>query len=98
MIATTGIPFELKLPHVAFHRHIGEFRAPMPTSPARSCRPPSGRNRRTEFLPSEDDGDFIESLMQPEVEPGQYASWIAPPKVGIDNKPGEFEYVKIADA
>ena len=29
-------------------------------------------------------------------EPGKFAGWIAPPKVGIDNKPGDFEYVKIA--
>jgi benzoyl-CoA 2,3-dioxygenase component B len=29
------------------------------------------------------------------MDPGQFAGWIAPPKVGIDNKPGEFEYVKI---
>ena len=28
-------------------------------------------------------------------EPGKFACWIAPPKVGIDNKPGDFEYVKI---
>ena len=28
-------------------------------------------------------------------EAGTYASWISPPKVGIDNKPGDFEYVKI---
>jgi benzoyl-CoA 2,3-dioxygenase component B len=28
-------------------------------------------------------------------EPGQFASWISAPKVGIDNKPGDFEYVKI---
>jgi benzoyl-CoA 2,3-dioxygenase component B len=42
--------------------------------------------------------DFIESLMKPQTELGKFASWIAPPKVGIDNKPGEFEfeYVKIA--
>jgi benzoyl-CoA 2,3-dioxygenase component B len=33
--------------------------------------------------------------MKPEAEPGKFASWIAPPKVGIDNKPGDFEYVKI---
>jgi benzoyl-CoA 2,3-dioxygenase component B len=25
----------------------------------------------------------------------KFASWIASPKVGIDNKPGDFEYVKI---
>jgi benzoyl-CoA 2,3-dioxygenase component B len=54
------------------------------------------QKRRGEFLPSDNDRDFIESLMKPESEPGKFASWIAPPKVGIDNKPGDFEYVKIA--
>jgi benzoyl-CoA 2,3-dioxygenase component B len=34
--------------------------------------------------------------MKPKTQPGKFASWIAPPKVGIDNKPGDFEYVKIA--
>jgi benzoyl-CoA 2,3-dioxygenase component B len=48
------------------------------------------------WLPSTDDGAFIASLMHQVVEPGQFASWIAPPRVGIDNKPGDFEYVKIA--
>ena len=33
--------------------------------------------------------------MPPCWEPGKFAGWIAPPKVGIDNKPGDFEYVKI---
>jgi benzoyl-CoA 2,3-dioxygenase component B len=55
------------------------------------------RKRRDEFLPSDLDRAFIEGLMQPEFEPGKFASWIAPPKVGIDNKPGDFEYVKIAE-
>ena len=39
---------------------------------------------------------FIGSLMKPRREPGQYASWIAPPRVGVNNQPGDFEYVKIA--
>ena len=51
--------------------------------------------RKGEWLPSTADGDFIASLMKPETEPGRFAGWIAPPKVGIDNKPGDFEYVKI---
>ena len=34
--------------------------------------------------------------MKPVREPGKFASWIAPPRVGIDNKPGDFEYVKLA--
>ena len=33
--------------------------------------------------------------MSPQTEPGTFAGWISPPKVGIDNKPGDFEYVKI---
>ena len=33
--------------------------------------------------------------MKPVTEAGAYATWISPPKVGIDNKPGDFEYVKI---
>ena len=52
-------------------------------------------SKKTDWLPSKDDGDYIESLMVPEIEPGKYASWISPPKVGIDHKPGDFEYVKI---
>ena len=34
--------------------------------------------------------------MAPCWERGKFASWIAPPKVGIDNKAGDFEYVKVA--
>ena len=47
------------------------------------------------WLPNAADGEFIQSLMKPCFEPGQYAGWIAPPKVGIDNKPGDFEYVQL---
>jgi len=47
------------------------------------------------WLPSNDDMDWIRSTMNQVVEPGQFASWIAPPKTGIDNQPGEFEYVKL---
>jgi benzoyl-CoA 2,3-dioxygenase component B len=34
--------------------------------------------------------------MQSKIEPGEFASWISAPKVGIDNKPGDFEYVRLA--
>ena len=52
----------------------------------------------SDYLPTASDGDFIASLMNPETEPGKFASWIAPPKAGIDNKPGDFEYVKIENS
>jgi benzoyl-CoA 2,3-epoxidase subunit B len=34
--------------------------------------------------------------MKPVYAPAQFAGWIAPPRVGIDNRPGDFEYVKLA--
>jgi benzoyl-CoA 2,3-epoxidase subunit B len=47
------------------------------------------------WIPSKSDGDYITSLMVPQWERGKYANWIAAPKIGIDNKGGDFEYVKI---
>ncbi|MDP2294719.1 MAG: benzoyl-CoA 2,3-epoxidase subunit BoxB [Pseudolabrys sp.] len=91
-----GIPFQIKLPSVAFHRHIGEFSKVKADVDGNELTDAQWAEKRAEFLPSDSDKDFIESLMQPEMEIGKFASWIAPPKVGIDNKPGDFEYVKIA--
>ena len=95
IIEVTGIKFELKLPHVAFHRHIGEFRDVVATPAGDLMDKAAWQKSKDAWLPSSSDGDFIESLMQPVIERGKFASWIAPPKVGIDNKPGDFEYVKI---
>jgi benzoyl-CoA 2,3-dioxygenase component B len=96
IIEATGIKFELKLPHVAFHRHIGEFRDIVATPAGDLIANAAWEKSKDAWLPSDSDGDFIASLMQPVVERGKFASWIAPPKVGIDNKPGDFEYVRIA--
>jgi benzoyl-CoA 2,3-dioxygenase component B len=96
VIESFGIPFQIKLPNVAFHRHIGEFSNIKADVDGNLLSDADWAKRRGEFLPSDSDKDFIESLMQPQMEIGKFASWIAPPKVGIDNKPGEFEYVKIA--
>ena len=96
IIEATGVKFQLSLPHVAFHRHIGEFSRTNVDVDGNILSPADWTHHRTEMLPSASDRDFIESLMQPQFEPGQFADWIAPPKVGIDNKPGDFEYVKIA--
>jgi benzoyl-CoA 2,3-dioxygenase component B len=91
-----GIPFQIKLPHVAFNRHIGEFASIKADLEGNILSDAEWDKRCGDYLPTEGDRDFIESLMQPQLEPAKFASWIAPPKVGIDNKPGEFEYVKIA--
>src|SRR5262249_34933281 len=95
IISTAGIDFTMELPHVAFHRQIGEFKDVRATPQGKLIDDAAWEKRRTEWLPSADDGAFVASLMKPRTEPGKFAGWIAPPKVGIDNKPGDFEYVKI---
>ncbi|HXH46822.1 MAG TPA: benzoyl-CoA 2,3-epoxidase subunit BoxB [Bradyrhizobium sp.] len=95
VISTAGYDFKLTLPNVAFHRHIGEFKDVHATPDGILIDDATWAKRKDEWLPSASDGDFITSLMQPVTETGKFASWISPPKVGIDNKPGDFEYVKI---
>jgi benzoyl-CoA 2,3-dioxygenase component B len=95
VIEKAGVAFELKLPSVAFNRRIGEFKTIEASPEGELVSVADWEKRKDAWLPSEDDGRFIESLMQPCWEPGRFANWIAPPKVGIDNKPGDFEYVKI---
>jgi benzoyl-CoA 2,3-epoxidase subunit B len=96
IIEKAGVNFRLELPHVAFHRQIGEFASVEATPKGILLSPADWERVRGQYLPSAEDADFIVSLMRQVTEPGKYAGWIAPPKVGIDNKPGDFEYVKIA--
>ena len=95
VIDKAGIDFKLALPHVAFNRHIGEFSKVHTDTAGRIVSEAEWALVRERTLPGAADAEFITGLMQPEARPGRYASWIAAPKVGIDNKPGEFEYVRI---
>lgn len=96
IIAKCGIDFELKLPHVSFNRRIGDFAAVHATPDGELISGSEWQARKGDWLPSQQDGEFIDSLMRPEYEPGRFAGWIAPPRAGVHNKPGDFEYVKIA--
>jgi len=46
-------------------------------------------------MPSEDDRAFVASLMKRVIEPGRYASWIAPPTLRINKQPLALEYVRL---
>ncbi|MEN9062935.1 benzoyl-CoA 2,3-epoxidase subunit BoxB [Ponticoccus litoralis] len=94
-IQKAGIDFELKLPHESFHRQIGVFAGKNFDPEGNMIGQTDWEAQVKDWLPTKGDGDYIASLMKPCYEPGKYASWIAPPKVGIDNKPGDFEYVKL---
>ncbi len=95
IMSKANIDFEFKLPHEAFHRQIGVFSAIKANPDGDIISDETWNSEVDNWLPSKADGDFIQSLMVPCYEPGQYASWIAPPKVGINNMPGDFEYVQL---
>jgi benzoyl-CoA 2,3-dioxygenase component B len=96
IIERAGIAFRFRLPHVAFNRRIGEFAAIHADLDGNLLSTEEWQRRQDAFLPSTGDNLFIESLMRPVTEPGGFASWIAPPRAGIDGLPGNFEYVKLA--
>src|ERR1700691_2440786 len=82
IIGKTGVAFQLELPHVGFHRQIGEFKDVKVSPDGKLIDEAAWNREQKHWLPSKDDGDFVGSLMQRVVEPGQFASWIAPPRVG----------------
>jgi len=95
VIEKAGFAFRLSLPHVAFYRHIGEFANIHADPEGNILTPAEWEAQKDDYLPNDSDAAYITSLMVPVDQPGKYAGWIAPPKVGIDNKPGDFEYVQI---
>ena len=95
IIKKAGLDFEINLPHCGFHRAIGEFSEVSITPEGILISAEAFAAQRNEWLPSQQDGEFIASLMQPATEPGKYAGWIAAPKVGVDKQPGDFEFVQL---
>ena len=95
VLERAGVNFRLTLPHVAFNRRIGEFAACHADTDGTLLTADQWAERSKQVLPSVEDNFFISSLMVPVREVGCYAGWIAPPRIGIDNMPGDFEYVRI---
>lgn len=94
-ISSHGIDFEITMPHVAFNREVGEF-ADLSISPAGTVvDAPTFEAKTSTWLPTSEDRAYIEELMQPQFEPGEFAGWIAPPQRGIQNKTPNFLYVKL---
>ena len=96
LIKKAGFDYELSLPHIAFNRQIGEFSGLFVSPDGAVIDQSIFEANRGTWLPTASDLAYLDSLMRPVTEPGQYAGWIAPPKIGIDNKPGDFEYVRLA--
>ena len=94
VIEKAGIPFKLVTPHKAFHRNIGSLSGAKVSPDGRVVSEAEWKASVGQWLPSGGDRAFVASLMGRVVEPGQFANWIAPPAMGINRQPMDFEYVR----
>jgi benzoyl-CoA 2,3-dioxygenase component B len=88
------IPLKLKVPHKAFHRNIGALSGIKVSPDGRVVSDAEWQARVNEWLPNGDDRAYVASLMGRVVEPGKFANWIAPPVMGINRQPADFDYVR----
>ena len=93
-IDKAGLPHRLSVPHKAFHRNIGALSGAKISPDGRVVSESEWHAKVSEWLPTPEDRVFVQSLMGRVVEPGKFANWIAPPAIGINRQPVDFEYVR----
>ncbi len=94
-IAKAGISdFELKLPSRRFNRKMGIYAEHTFDPEGNLIDEATFEKKKGEWLPTQEDRDYVQSVMKPCYEPGKMAGWIAPPRKGVKGKPLDFEYVK----
>jgi benzoyl-CoA 2,3-epoxidase subunit B len=86
---------ELVLPHLGFHRAVGECAQHRVSPDGRLLTEEEWSAGVPHWLPTDDDRAHVESLMVGVREPGRMAGWIAAPSTGIHQKPVEYDYVRM---
>jgi benzoyl-CoA 2,3-dioxygenase component B len=95
ILAEAGLAHRLRLPHVAFNRKVGAFAGIEATPDGELLSAADWQAGQHRYLPSELDKTYVRSLMQPVYQRGRIASWIAPPRNGINGQPFDFDYVHL---
>ena len=90
-----GIDKQLSLPSVAFNRKVGAFAGIEATPSGELLSADDWATQQDRYLPSQLDKTHVHSLMQPVHERGKIASWIAPPRNGINDQPFDYDYVHL---
>ena len=89
-----GIDFRLTVPHKAFNRQIGALAGVRVSPDGRPVNEQEWQVKKDEWLATNDDRNYVSSLMKQCVEPGKFSGWIAPPVMGINRQPVDFDYVR----
>jgi benzoyl-CoA 2,3-dioxygenase component B len=96
ILESADLSHRLYLPHAAFNRKVGAYATIEATPQGEQISAEEWQRRRGEWLPTDVDKTHVRSLMRPVHERGKIASWIAPPRSGINGKPFDYEYVHLA--
>jgi len=94
VLEKAGIPTRLTVPHKAFNRQIGALAGIKMSPDGRVVNESEWSAKKAEWLPTPEDFAFVASLMGRVVDPGKFAGWIAPPVMGINRQPVDFDYVR----
>ena len=94
VLAKAELPMRLTVPHKAFHRNIGALSGVKVSPDGRVVSDEEWRANVSSWLPTIEDRAFVASLMGRVVAPGKIAGWIAPPMIGINRQPVDFDYVR----
>jgi len=94
VIEKAGIDFRLKVPHKAFNRKIGQLSTVHISPDGRVISDSEWNANVDQWLATDEDRAYVASLMGRVVEPGKFANWIAPPIMGINRQPVNFDYVR----
>ncbi|MFO1054748.1 MAG: benzoyl-CoA 2,3-epoxidase subunit BoxB [Planctomycetota bacterium] len=89
-----GSDFRVVLPDRKFNRNQGVFAHYKFAPDGKMIGEGEWTHRHGEWLPSQSDRDYVKSCMKPVHQPGKFANYIAPPAMGVNEKPIEFDYVK----
>ena len=93
-LETLGVGFKLELPHRFFNRQIGNAAGVRVSPDGRVVSEAEWQAKEPDWLPTDEDMAYVDSLMRRVIDPHRIAGWIAPPVRGIDGKPWGFEYVR----
>jgi benzoyl-CoA 2,3-dioxygenase component B len=96
ILEEADLPQRLHLPSVAFNRKVGAFAGIEASPSGEKLSADEWERRKGGWLPTDVDKVYIRSLMLPVHERGKIAAWIAPPRNGINGKPFDYEYVRLA--
>lgn len=94
VIEKAGIPVRLTVPHKAFNRQIGSLSGVRVSPEGQVVSQAEWDAKKDQWLATREDRAFVASLMGRVVEPGKFANWIAPPVMGINRQPVDFEYIR----